>query len=147
MTPEQRLAELVEGRSEKLILRMKSGFAVLGDTQFLPGYSLLLAYPMVAQLNDLTGDDRAQFLADMAALGDVVMAATGCIRINYSVYGNLDPFLHAHVWPRYPHEGDAYRTAPPFNYPAEIREAPAVQFALDRDGAIMERIRRLLSDN
>ena len=34
-----------------VICRMRSGWAVLGDTQFLRGYALLLADPVVQNLN------------------------------------------------------------------------------------------------
>ncbi|RYG46793.1 hypothetical protein EON79_09170 [bacterium] len=123
MTPDERLARLAAGEEPKLIARMASGFAVMGDSQFLPGYCLLLASPKAGQLNELEGEDRMRFLADMAALGDAVRAATGCLRVNYSIYGNLDPFLHAHVWPRYADESEATRTLPPLTISAELRES------------------------
>jgi len=144
MTGTERLALLERGENPKLILRMKSGFAVIGDTQFLPGYSLLLAYPEAGQLNDLHGATRDQFLHDMAALGDAVKVATGAIRINYSIYGNLDPFLHAHVWPRYAWEVDELRTMPPFNYPPELREDAGCLFDMGKHGGLMRKIREEL---
>jgi diadenosine tetraphosphate (Ap4A) HIT family hydrolase len=144
MTGTERLALLERGENPKLLLRMRSGFAVIGDTQFLPGYSLLLAYPEVGQLNDLHGATRDQFLRDMAALGDAVKVATGADRINYSVYGNLDPFLHAHVWPRYVWESDDVRTMPPFNYPPAIRDDPSHIFDMGRHGGLMRKIKEEL---
>lgn len=144
MTGTERLAMLSRDENPKLLLRMRSGFAVIGDTQFLPGYSLLLAYPEVSQLNDLHGAARDQFLKDMAAIGDAVKEATGADRINYSIYGNLDPFLHAHVWPRYRWEDDAYRTLPPFNYPATIREDPSNLFNMGRHAGLMRKIREAI---
>jgi diadenosine tetraphosphate (Ap4A) HIT family hydrolase len=101
MTPDERLAKLEQGQNPALIIQMRSGFAVMGDFQFLPGYCLLLAYPKVEKLNDLAREPRTEFLEDMARLGDAILAATGALRINYSIYGNLDPFLHAHLFPRY----------------------------------------------
>ena len=116
----------------------------MGDTQLLPGYCLLLAYPEVSQLNDLYGEDRNQFLADMTALGDAIKTVTGAARINYSIYGNLDPFLHAHVWPRYAWEKDPIRTLPPLSIPNELREAPEVLFDIGRHGGLMRKIREQL---
>jgi len=144
MTGTDRLAILARNESPKLLHRMKSGFAVIGDTQFLPGYSLLLAYPEVGQLNDLHGATREQFLRDMTSLGDAVKEATGADRINYSIYGNLDPFLHAHVWPRYSWEDDDLRTMPPFNYPAIIRDDPAHLFDMGKHSGLMRKIREAL---
>ena len=144
MTGTERLELLARGENPKMLLRMKSGFAVIGDSQFLPGYCLLLAYPEAGQLNELYGASREQFLHDMSVLGDAVKAATGALRINYSIYGNLDPFLHAHIWPRFAWEDDAYRTLPPFNYPASVREDSANLFDMGKHGGLMKKIREEL---
>lgn len=123
MTPAERIDLLERGHNPLAITRMRSGYAVMGDSQYLPGYCLLLAVPMVEKLNDLSGDHRTAFLEDMAKLGDAVLAATDAVRINYSIYGNLDPFLHAHVVPRYENEPEEYRSIPPMSIPAEVRGA------------------------
>ena len=84
------------GENKSVVCRVRSGWAVMGDEQFLPGYALLLADPVVATLNDLAGDVRSQFLADVTALGDAVAAAPlgrPFLRVNYSVYCNLAPEL------------------------------------------------------
>jgi len=88
------------GELERVIARMLSGWAVLGDPQITSGYCLLLPDPVVSHLNALVGDARQQFLDDMAALGDAVLEATGAERINYEILGNVEPALHAHVIPR-----------------------------------------------
>lgn len=141
VTPAERLAQLASGENPALIAKLPSGFAVMGDSQFLPGYCLLLAYPQVAKLNDLDGNGRFQFLSDMARLGDAILAATSCLRINYSIYGNLDPFLHAHLFPRYEWEPGEYSTKPPMQIPAEIREAGEHQFDAARHRELMSAIR------
>lgn len=144
MSPTERIEQLSRGENPLLIARMRSGFAVMFDSQFLPGYCLLIADPMVGQLNDLTGMAREDFLRDMASLGDAVKDATGAARMNYSIYGNQDPFLHAHVVPRYLDEDPRYRSMPPLVYPAEIRSAPEVQYDEAKHGplrrAIAERV-------
>jgi diadenosine tetraphosphate (Ap4A) HIT family hydrolase len=89
------------GELARAIARMTSGWAVLGDPQITRGYCLLLPDPVVADLNALTGAAREQFLRDMAALGDAVLAVTGAERINYEILGNVEPALHAHVIPRH----------------------------------------------
>jgi diadenosine tetraphosphate (Ap4A) HIT family hydrolase len=144
MTPSERLEALEKGENPLLIARMKSGFAVMGDSQFLPGYCLLLAHPMIEKLNDLAGNARADFLADMAALGDAVLAATGAVRINYSIYGNLDPFLHAHIFPRYADEEPAFRSIPPMSIPAEIRTDPSQAFQIEKHEHLRVAIARAL---
>jgi diadenosine tetraphosphate (Ap4A) HIT family hydrolase len=100
------------GTLARVIARMPSGWAVLGDPQITRGYCLLLPDPVVSDLNALTGDQRAQFLADMARLGDAVLAVTGAERINYEILGNVEPALHAHVIPRHNDEVPERRKQP-----------------------------------
>lgn len=121
----RQVAEAAAGTLPRLIARLPSGWAVLGDPQILPGYALLLADPVVPDLNRLTGSARERFLHDMARLGDAVLAVTGAARVNYEILGNVDPALHAHVIPRYDWEDPARRRtavwlhdwagAPPFD--------------------------------
>jgi diadenosine tetraphosphate (Ap4A) HIT family hydrolase len=127
----RRVDALRAGSDPTFVARLASGWAVLGERQVLPGYCLLLPDPVVPALNALAGSARATFLADMAALGDAVLAATGALRINYAIFGNLDPALHAHVIPRYHDEPAAFRTAQPWAY--DWDSAPAFDVDLHRD--------------
>ena len=67
----------------------------------MPGYCLLLADPVVGSLHDLDDARRAEFLRDMAHLGDAILQVTSADRINYGILGNSEPELHAHLFPRY----------------------------------------------
>lgn len=138
----QRVAEANAGTNPKVIARMASGWAVLGDSQFLKGYCLLLPDPVVAHLNDFTGEARQQFLNDMAALGDAVLAVTGAVRINYEMLGNLEPALHAHVFPRYDNEPDDLKTKAVWLYPQSAWQETA--FNEGRDRPIMDAIKSQL---
>ena len=104
------------GTNPTVIARMRSGWAVAGLTQVIDGYCLLLPDPVVPDLNALTGEVRTQFLLDMVGLGDVLLELTGALRINYEILGNLEPALHAHLFPRYASEPDALRTGPIWHY-------------------------------
>jgi diadenosine tetraphosphate (Ap4A) HIT family hydrolase len=123
----RRVAALRAGADPTLIARLASGWAVFNERQFLKGCALLLPDPVVPDLNALAGGARAQFLADMAALGDALLASTGALRINYAIFGNLEPALHAHVVPRYADEPPALRTAHPWAY--DWAAAPAFDAA------------------
>jgi diadenosine tetraphosphate (Ap4A) HIT family hydrolase len=127
----RRVDALRAGTDPGFIARLASGWAVLGNPQVLPGYCLLLPDPVVPTLNALAGAGRASFLADMAALGDAVLAVTGAVRINYAVFGNLDPALHAHVIPRFHDEPEGLRTAQPWAYDWDA--APAFDPERHRD--------------
>ena len=136
----RRVAALRRGEDPTLIARMASGWAVFGESQFLRGYALLLPDPVVPHLNALGGAQRAQFLADMASLGDAVLAATGALRINYAMFGNQEPALHAHVVPRYADEAEALRPAHPWAYDW----AAAPRFDAHSDAALCAAVRRAL---
>src|SRR5688572_178005 len=97
----ERVALARRGQNPTVIGRMASGWAVLGDLQFPEGYSLLLPDPVVASINDLAEPSRSQFLADMVAIGDALLAVTPAYRINYEIQGNTDQALHAHIFARY----------------------------------------------
>lgn len=112
----ERVALARNGANDKVICRMPSGWAVMGDVQFLPGYCLLLPDPVVASLNDLDAEARAVYLLDMARIGDAVLQATGAVRMNYEILGNSEPELHCHLFPRYASEPDDKRTMPAWFY-------------------------------
>jgi diadenosine tetraphosphate (Ap4A) HIT family hydrolase len=96
------------------VARLASGWVVMGERQVLPGYCLLLPDPVVPHLNALEGAGRNRFLADMSLIGDALLAVTGALRINYAIFGNLEPALHAHVFPRHADEPAGIRTAQPW---------------------------------
>ncbi len=128
------------GECPELITHMSSGWAVLGHSQFLRGYSLLLPDPVVPHLNEMASGHRQQFLSDMAQLGDVVFKATGALRINYAMFGNVEPALHAHVIPRYADEAPELRAAHPWMY--DWSKAPL--FDVHRDGVLLIQLRAAL---
>ncbi|MFA5910082.1 MAG: hypothetical protein WC815_14975 [Vicinamibacterales bacterium] len=129
-----------QGELARVVCRMSSGWAVLGDPQITRGYCLLLPDPVVPDLNALTGAARRQFLDDMAALGDAVLAVTGAERINYEILGNVEPALHAHVIPRHASEDSALRLKPVWLHDWAI--APAFDVAIH--AGLRERIRTAL---
>jgi diadenosine tetraphosphate (Ap4A) HIT family hydrolase len=137
----RRVARLRAGEDPTLVARMPSGWAVLGEQQFLRGYALLLPDPVVGTFNELTPTDRAQAMTDAAALGDALLKVTGALRINYAIFGNLEPALHIHVVPRYTNEPDGLRMAHPWAY--DWNAAP--RFDAGRDEALVAGLRALLA--
>lgn len=109
---EERVAMARAGTNPFVISRLPSGWLVIGDVQPLPGYCLLLADPVVPSLNALDTRQRMEFLHDMAMVGDALLAVTGCDRVNYEIWGNSEPALHAHIMPRYATEADGKRQRP-----------------------------------
>src|SRR5215475_13686002 len=86
-----RIGSAERGENPTVLARMRSGFAVIGDTQFLPGYCLLLAAPQANHLSDLPFARRSAFLFDMSLLGQAIEIACrpqGLRRMNYESLGN-----------------------------------------------------------
>lgn len=134
----KRVAAANAGDNPMVIRRMPSGWAVLGDAQFLRGYSLLLADPVVPSLNALDEARRRQFLYDMSVLGDALLEVTGACLINYEILGNTDAALHAHVFPRCRDEPEERRVGPVWRYSRELRGSRP--FDVERDRLLMEEL-------
>jgi diadenosine tetraphosphate (Ap4A) HIT family hydrolase len=144
------LAAARAGNHPSLIARLRSGFVLLGETQFLPGYCVLLADADKADhLTDLPQPARAQFLTDLGLLGEALMAACAAwdpafARLNYEVLGNHWRHLHAHVFPRYTWEPAELRDGPVWRYPASRWSDPQHALRPEHD-RLVEAITRELS--
>jgi diadenosine tetraphosphate (Ap4A) HIT family hydrolase len=120
-----RIGSALRGENPTVLRRLAAGFAVIGDVQFLPGYSVLLVdEPGVQRLSELPRARRLSFLSDMDCLGEAVERAcrgadSAFRRVNLEILGNTDGYLHAHVWPRYEWEPAELVGMPVWLYPGE----------------------------
>jgi diadenosine tetraphosphate (Ap4A) HIT family hydrolase len=130
-----------EGREPRVITRLYSGWVLFGQQQFVRGYALLLPDPVVPSLNALGAKERSQFLLDMTKVGDALLKVSGALRINYAIFGNVEPALHAHVVPRFVDEPEDKRAAHPWAY--DWNAAPAFDAVAMKD--LAESLRRELS--
>ncbi|MEU8432348.1 diadenosine tetraphosphate hydrolase [Streptomyces sp. NPDC029216] len=102
-----RIGSARRGQNPTVLRRLDAGFAAIGDRQFLPGYSVLLADdPAVTRLSDLPPARRTAYLTDLERFAEAVERACARLdpafrRVNIEILGNTDPYLHAHIWPRY----------------------------------------------
>jgi len=136
----QRVAACRARSNPKVICRVSSGWVVLGDVQFLKGYSLILPDPVVGDLNELSASDRKTLLYEVSVVGDALLEITGAVRINYEVLGNLEPALHVHIFPRFNDEPEDMRTRPVWFY--DWDNAPP--FDAERDAPLMSDIKAFL---
>lgn len=125
-----RIGSSHRGENPTVLRRLKSGFAMIGETQFLPGYSLLLTDdPTIERLSDLPRSKRLTFLTEMDALAEAVERACRTTdpafrRVNLEILGNHEPYLHAHIWPRFDWEPADLIQGPVWLYPRENWTAP-----------------------
>jgi diadenosine tetraphosphate (Ap4A) HIT family hydrolase len=100
----------------------------------------------VADLNNLKAKARAQYLHDMAVVGDALLEVTDAYRINYEIECNTVPGLHAHIFPRYMSEPEHWRKVPVWFYEKERMPAPKFDAVSDKElmlkiaGAIQSRL-------
>jgi diadenosine tetraphosphate (Ap4A) HIT family hydrolase len=146
---EDRIGSAHRGENPMVMARMRSGFAVIGDTQHLPGYSLLLCEDAsVNHLTDLDRPRRGEFLYDLGLIGEAierVCRAQGLRRINYEVLGNSMQWLHGHVHARYDWEPPDRVGWPVWGYPPEERFAEGVAYSDPGHGALRSAITRELT--
>jgi hypothetical protein len=69
--------EALDNPDSLFIVKMSSGFAVMGDSQMLPGYCVLFAYPIVESLEVLPLQKRLIFL--------LIQEVYKANRINHSI--------------------------------------------------------------
>ena len=136
----ERVEQCRAGAFPQAICRVSSGWVVLGDVQFLEGYSLIYPDPVVADLNKLDAEQRKTLFYEASVVGDALLDSTGAVRINYEILGNLAPALHVHVFPRFDDEPEALRTRPVWSYDW----AAARPFDVKTDAPMMQKIRDYL---
>lgn len=141
---DDRIGAAHRGENPMVLLRMRSGFAVIGDTQHLPGYCLLLCQDAaINHLSDLPWRARQEFLFDLALLGEAVEFACrddGLRRVNYEVLGNAMEWLHGHVHARYDWEPANRIGWPVSSYPEAERNATVNAYDAQRHGELRTRL-------
>ena len=135
-----RVGAALRGDNPTVLRRLQAGFAVIGDVQFLPGYSVLITdCPGVDRLTDLPRARRLEFLDDMERLGEAVQRVCtrrdpAFRRLNLEILGNHDAFLHAHVWPRYEWEDADLRRRPIWLYQSRCWSDATTVLGAQHDG-------------
>lgn len=126
-----RIESALRGQNPTVLRRLDAGFACIGEAQFLPGYcELLTDTPNALRLSHLPRRRRLEFLADLDLLAEAVERV--CTRqdpelrrVDLEVLGDAEPYLHAHVRPRYGWEPEPMGRGHVSRYPQRHRCDPA----------------------
>ena len=129
-----------EGSNPRVIAKLNGAWLLLGESQFLPGYMLVVPDPVMPDLNAMPLTARDRLFQQVGIVGDALLATTDAARINYEILGNLQPALHVHIFPRYEH--DDLRSKPVWFYDWE--KGP--KFDAQRDSELITKIAAYLKN-
>lgn len=142
-----RIKSAIDGTNPMIVKELKGSLVAFSDTQFLPGYCVLLPKREVNSLNDLYFIERQEFLMDMSLVGDTILKVCSPLRINYDILGNTDNFLHAHIFPRYIWEAENIRKMPVWLYDKFMWIENEYQYSVEKHGEIRVKILEYLNEN
>jgi diadenosine tetraphosphate (Ap4A) HIT family hydrolase len=121
---------------------MPSGYAVMGDFQFYPGYTIFLSKIHAIELHNLDKAQRLLFLEDMAKVAEAVYSAFNPIKLNYELLGNLDSHMHWHIFPRYADDPDPKN--PISIIPPSVRNANSTRPSPERLEEMKSKLKKAL---
>jgi len=82
----------------------------------------------------------------MSLIGEAILKACNPRRMNYSIYGNTDAFLHAHVFPRYNWEPKERIPYPVWQYSDEKWHNAEFHYSDEKHGEIREKISNIIHE-
>lgn len=98
--------------------------------------------PKVNTLNELSFKQRSEYLLDMSLVGEAIETVCKPHKVNYSIYGNTDTYLHAHIFPRYTWEPEERLKMPVWQYPKEMWTDKKFHYNDEKHGEMREKITR-----
>jgi diadenosine tetraphosphate (Ap4A) HIT family hydrolase len=105
----ERVALWRKGENPHFIHEFRHSIFVVGDHQFHKGYSLVLLKDHVGELHELPRDVQVELFKEVMTAGRALVAAFKPWKMNYSCYGNAEPHVHWHLFPRYKEDPDCRR--------------------------------------
>lgn len=96
----KRIQQIKKNKNRYFVKELKTGYVVLGDSQYFKGYTLFLCKQHAVELFDLEENFRTAFMEEMAMVAKAVKMAFHAEKINYECLGNGDAHLHWHLFPR-----------------------------------------------
>lgn len=136
----ERIEQIKAGTHPGFIAELPTGYAVLGDSQFFPGYTLFLCKTPAPDLEDLPREVRTQFLFEMSLVSEAVSTVIKPHKMNVESLGNMVPHLHFHLFPRQLSESEP--TKPVWLVMPSGKEATQHALDIERDGALIDELRR-----
>lgn len=109
-----------DNAGEDVVAERPSGYVHLQNDADYRGYCILVYRRHVVEIHELSATERAQWVEDIAAIGQAVTEVCEPAKLNISMLGNMVPHLHCHIMPRYPTDPD-WGHPPAYRRPADRR--------------------------
>ena len=123
-----RLRLSARGENPNLVAELPTGYVVLGDDQYILGYTLFLSKIHAVELFDLEPGFRTQFLNEMALTAQAVATVFQAEKMNYELLGiGKSVHMHWHLFPR--RTGDTPQPGPIWLTPKAVLHGPQAQIS------------------
>ena len=96
------------GTNPYFVRELETGYVVIGNYQYFPGYSLFLCKEHTTELFYLEETFRNKFMSEMSMVAEAVHIAFNADKMNYELLGNGDSHVHWHLYPRRKGDIDGY---------------------------------------
>lgn len=89
------------GEVTRRVALLPTSVAVLGNDQYYPGYTIVIARRHATELYHLPDEESAGYFHDMLRVARAIDRAMSPRKMNYELLGNTVEHLHWHLFPRY----------------------------------------------
>jgi diadenosine tetraphosphate (Ap4A) HIT family hydrolase len=103
-----RVSQWRNGKNPYFIHEFEYSIFVVGDHQFHPGYSLLLLKEHVRELHQLSSPVQTALFQELMIATNAIVQTFHPWKMNHACYGNAEPHIHWHLFPRYSDDPDRY---------------------------------------
>ena len=135
-----RLRLTERGENPNLVAELSTGYVVLGDDQYIRGYTVLICKHHAKELFDLEPDFRAKFLEEMVLTAQAVANVFQAEKMHYELLGiGRGVHMHWHLFPR--HAGDTPQPGPVWLTPKSILHGPDAQVSDSQRQAWIQALR------
>ncbi|WP_375509590.1 HIT family protein [uncultured Nostoc sp.] len=94
------------GQNPYFIHEFEHSILVIGNHQFYRRYSLILLKKHIRELHELPPPIQSALFQEVMLSGQVIVNAFSPWKINHACYGNSEPDIHWHLFPRYESDPD-----------------------------------------
>jgi diadenosine tetraphosphate (Ap4A) HIT family hydrolase len=115
----QRIQLWRNGQNLSFIYEFENSIFVLGDHQYHRGYSLILLKSHIRELHELQNEVQSALFQEVMTATRALVRTFHPWKMNHACYGNAEPHIHWHLFPRYDSMPD--HTSNPWLHASEFK--------------------------